>query len=521
MNIKEFFLPLSLVLFTTLGLQYYFSTKESAPDEDAKSGQRFVAPKKPELYVHKPLNVEIDFKDAKPTRKAQTQEIATENARYEFSNDGAAVMRAEFKRTWARKNEPIETIFPVTSLEKEKAAFLVALNEPTPYYYEFVDKKEQTDFFAVTYKTNFDGGVIHKTFNVFKESYRVDVILSVKFDEGVDKTIQPRIFFPSPLMPEMKREDIVTGITNDERNNVAVIQKNEQNLDSYWSHPTLFGTQNRYFVHALVADPNKFIQRGYYKIVDVESLFSILEGPEVSKDTSWQLSFYIGPKEDDAMVAVDPRLEQTLNYGLFSFISKPLSKFLLESLNFINDYVHNYGFAIIILTLIMKLLLFPFTYRAEEKMKKSADVQKKMQHLRTKYKKDPEALAAAQAELIRKHGMPGLGGCLPMLLQLPIFWALSIILANAIELYKAPFLWIPDLSIKDPYYILPVLMALGIIIHSQNQALDAQKRMSSIFVGILVGSLLANFAAGCLVYLVTSTLLGILQSFVVKRFRLA
>jgi YidC/Oxa1 family membrane protein insertase len=518
MNIKELLFPLSLLLFTTIALQYYFSPKDASSEESIKSGQRFVAPKKQEIVERKPLNLEVDFKDSKATRKSLSQEINTSNAFYEFSNDGASLVRAEFRRTWARKKEPIETIFPVSSVEKEKSAFLIALQEQTPYYYQFIEKKEQPDSYSITYKADFDGGSIYKTFVVFKDTYKLDLEISFKFKEGTNNKIQPRIIFPSPLMPEMKRQDIITGITNNERNSISVIQKNEQNLESYWAYPTLFGTQNRYFIHALVADPDHFVRRGYYKIVDFENLYSILEGPEISQDSSWKLSFYVGPKEDDAMAAVDYRLEQTLNYGWFSFISKPVSKLLLEILNFVNDYVHNYGIAIILLTLLMKIFLFPFTYRAEEGMKKRAEIQKKMDHLRSKYKNDPQALAAAQAELIRKHGLPGLGGLLTMFLQLPIFWALSIILANAIELYKAPFLWIPDLSVKDPYYILPFLMAVSIIFHSQ--AADPKQRFSTIFIGILVAALLSNIAAGCLVYIVTSTVLGIAQSMMVRRLKL-
>jgi len=102
-----------------------------------------------------------------------------------------------------------------------------------------------------------------------------------------------------------------------------------------------------------------------------------------------------------------------------------------------------------------------------------------------------------------------------------MFWALSIVLANAIELYKAPFLWIPDLSIKDPYYILPILMAVGIIAHSLIQPIDPKQKLSAVFIGLFVASLLTSFAAGCLVYFVTSTFLGIIQSVVVRRFKLA
>ena len=520
MKYKELLLPLFLALITTWGLQYYFASNEKTPGtESVKSGERFVAPKTPSIQVHKPLNTEIDFSDSKPTRKAKLTQIDTDHVRYEFSNDGASLSRLEFKRNWAGKEGYLETIFPTTSLEKEKSAFLVAFNEETPYYFDFVEQKEEADRYLITYKADFAQGVLFKIFTIFKKLHRLDLEISLKLKEGVEGSIVPRIFFPSPLVPELIKEDVISGIVNEGSTTLKVFPKNEQTINSYWSNPTLFGTQDRYFVQAMVNDPSGFTQRGYYKAMDLDSLYSILEGPSVKQDASWNLTFYVGPKEDDAMVEVDPRLEQTLNYGWFSFISKPLSKWLLDALNLLNEYTNNYGIAIILLTILIKIVLFPFTFRAEESLKKRTEFQKKLDHIQRKYKKNPEAATQAKAELIRKHGMPGLGGCLPMFLQLPVFWALSITLSNAIELYKAPFLWIPDLSVSDPYYILPIIMGVGIIFHSPST--DAKQRIQSIFIAIFVAAIVSNLSAGLTLYIAVSTLLAIAQSFIVKQLNLA
>lgn len=523
MKIREILFILSLALITTWAFQYFLGVKQQADIniEQAKSGQRFTAPKVPEIQVHKPLNREIDFIDVKPTRKTIITKIETNDVRYEFSNDGASLHRLEFLRNWGGKKSYLTTIFPPNALEKEKSGFLVALNTETPYYFDLIDKKENDDQFILSYKASFNGGTIHKTFTIYKKIHRLDLTLSFVV-QGSTESIKPRIFFPSPLISELANEDVISAIVNDEKGNLKILPKNDQLLDSYWANPTLFGTQDRYFVNTMVNDPANFVQRGYYTAVGLNRLDSILEGPTITHDASWNISFYIGPKEDDAMIVIDPRLEQTLNYGWFSFISKPLSKFFLESLDFLKDYVGNYGFAIIILTILIKLLLLPFTYRAEEKMReerhKQQRFQKKLEHLKIKYKNDPQALADARAELVKKDGMPGIaGGCLPMLLQLPVFWALSIILANAIELYRAPFLWIPDLSSADPYYILPILVALSIIMHAPAQ--DPKQRVSSIIMGLMVGAFFVNFSAGLALYIATSTFIGVAQSFIVKRIR--
>lgn len=518
MKFKELLLPLSLALLTTWIFQYFFFSKDSVQNAEGQpsSGQQFTAPKKPEIQVYKPLNVEIDFLDVKSAKKPTITSLKTENARYEFSSDGAIVSRLEFSRNWGGKQGYLSTIFPPSVVEKEKGSFLVAFNEKTPFYFDLIENKEEEDHFILSYKASFDGGILTKKFTVYKKIYRLDLDLS--FDLQAGTRITPRIFFASPLISELAQEDSVTGIVNDLKKGIKSFPKTEETTQLYWSHPNLFGTQDRYFVHAMVKDPSNFTQRGYFTLVDLTGLSSILEGPEIQTSTSWNLTFYVGPKEDDAMNALDPRLELTLNYGWFAFISKPFSKLLLDLLNFFKGYLHNYGLAIIVLTILIKLLLLPFTFRAEEGLKKGAEFQKKLEHIQAKYKQDPQALAQARAELTKKHGIPGLSSCLPIVLQIPIFWALSIVLSNSIELYQSPFLWIHDLSAPDPYYIFPLLVAVGTFFTSL--ASDPKQRISMMLMSIFVAFLLASFSAGLTLYIAISTLLGVAQSFIVKRLKL-
>lgn len=289
--------------------------------------------------------------------------------------------------------------------------------------------------------------------------------------------------------------------------------KSSQLLDSYWILPSIFGSQDRYFIHALVADPQQFTQRGYFKAIDMDSLYSVLEGPTQGSGP-WKLSFYCGPKEYAAIVAVDERLEKALNYGWFGFISRPVSHIMLDILNKIYHYCKNYGLAIIILVLLMRLLLLPFAFSSEKANKERMELQKKMQHVEQKYKGDREALAKAKAELIRKHGMPGLGGMLTMFLQIPLFIALGWVLSNSIQLYMAPFLWIPDLSAADPYYILPILLGLSMLFHAA--VADKSQRVSFIIAALVVGAFTANLSAGLALYIAVSTFAAAGQTWLVR-----
>jgi YidC/Oxa1 family membrane protein insertase len=191
---------------------------------------------------------------------------------------------------------------------------------------------------------------------------------------------------------------------------------------------------------------------------------------------------------------------------------------MLWVLKWLFAYLHNYGLAIIALTFLVRLMLLPFTMNSEESLKKRAEFDKKLKYIQQKYKDDSARLAEERAELIKKHGMPGLGGCLPLLLQIPIFIALARVLGSTIELYKAPFFgWIHDLSAADPLYILPVLVGVSMIV--QAFFVDEKQRFTMLISALVFGAIAVNFASGLTLYILVSTLLGFAQTFIVRRIK--
>ena len=168
-----------------------------------------------------------------------------------------------------------------------------------------------------------------------------------------------------------------------------------------------------------------------------------------------ELNAYIGPKEEKILSAIHPELTDAIEFGWFSFLAKPFFKVLL----WINDYVGNWGWAIILFTLLVKLVLFPLSYKGMMSMNKLKDLAPKMKDIKEKYKGDPAKMNAQMMEMYKKHGANPMGGCLPMLLQIPVFFALYRVLLNADELQGAGWiLWIDNLAVMDPYFVLPVLM---------------------------------------------------------------
>ena len=264
----------------------------------------------------------------------------------------------------------------------------------------------------------------------------------------------------------------------------------------------------------MINDASTFTQRAYVKNLGNDRLLGFLQTKWVKEPTEWNVSFYLGPKEPSAISPVDPRLESILDYGWLSW----LAKLILRILNWLNEFVKNYGLAIILFTLLFKLIFLPFTWRTEGAMKdpkKSADLQHKLKLIEQKYKDDQERQMREKAELMKKHMFGGgLGSCLPMLLPLPVFFALLSVLRVSIELYEVPFLWIPNLAARDPYYILPILVAVALVFHmpSNKSSKDPKSALMPYVFGIGLGAVMVNFAAGVVLYTLTSTVLGVLQA---------
>lgn len=511
MNMKDLVIPVSFALVTVFALNYFFPGNSTKKEVESS----FVAPREKKEY--KPLNVEVDFFDQKRTAARKITDIETSWAELSFSTDGASLDSVDFKRESNGAMQTIRTVFPVTDTERENRCFLVGLQDQTPFYYTLLSVEETDAKYTITYVGDNDNCAIQKKFIVDKNSPKIDLLIEVSPRGDKHVHIEPRILFPAPLMPDLKETDIISSIVIDQTNSFEKKQVGQLDPLRGWFKPELFGTDNRYFIHALVNDDNGFAQRAYYKLEDRTRLFSVLEGPTVTEKTSWQLSFYFGPKELDAIAAVDTRLEKTLDYsGLLS----SLAKLMLYLLNWLYKFLHNYGLAIIALTLLIQLLLLPVSLRnSEEKFKKQQlEYQRELAYIEQRFKDRPEQLLAERTELIRKKGLPGLGCLIPLLIQLPIFFALSRVLSSSFELYQAPMLWIPDLSQRDPYFILPVLVTLTMLM--QDTKGDAQQRMSKTMMAFVFGALTAGFSAGLTLYILAGRVFGFIQSKIMTYFKL-
>lgn len=480
------------------------TTELAAP----KAGQQFVVTAQQEMQ--QPLKKTIAF-SAQPDFKPVLTPVTTDYGTLVFTTAGGALERMDFKPL--EGNGPAMTPF-VASAEMKQYGFLVALNEQTPFAYTLANQATTKDATILTYKADSNSAVLIKKFTISKAVPRIDVQLTV--EPKTAAPVQARIFMPAPYMAEADQQANIKGTLLNEREKIDK-QSIEQLTDKAYATPTLFGAEDRYFVHAMVSDQNHFVRRGYFTGCKPENFNVIFEGPAVTKATTWSLSFYCGPKDLTFMAPVDERLEGTLDYGWLSF----LIKLLMKLLKWIVKLVKNYGVAILLLTLLLRIIMLPLTMKGQKALEQQKEYQRKLQYVEAKYKNDPEALNKERMELAKKYGVGNLMGCLPQLIQLPILFALNRLLSVSIELYKAPFVgWIADLSARDPYYVLPLLAGVGFVIQFSMDSTDIKRGFSMLlFAGVLV-AVTSQLSAGLSLYLCANTWLSIAQTYAQRKFKL-
>lgn len=287
---------------------------------------------------------------------------------------------------------------------------------------------------------------------------------------------------------------------------------------SYGQEARWTSFQTKYFLSVLVPAPEvaqrtRILSRG-------DRVDNIVETPYIELDASdvkhLDYFLFIGPKDLNLLKQAGHDLDKAVDFGFFGLLSKPL----LYGLMFFNGYLNNYGLAIILLTVLIKLLFWPLTHKSYASMKAMQKLQPEMQKIRDRFKDDKERLNRELMELYKTHRVNPLGGCLPMLVQIPVFFALYKVLLDSIALRHAPFaLWLTDLSAKDPYYITPLLMGASMFVQQKMTPTTADPMQARIFMmmPIIFTFLFLNFPSGLVIYWLVNNLLTIVQQFYIHK----
>jgi len=275
-----------------------------------------------------------------------------------------------------------------------------------------------------------------------------------------------------------------------------------------------------YFVGAFL--PTRGARESFYSEVQDGKRYVIgykdLEPTTIAPGARGRLAtqLYVGPKENKLLSKLPEGMDLTVDYGALTFIAAPLFWLLA----WIHRLVGNWGWAIIILTIIVKAAFYPLSVAAYRSMAKMRKLQPRLQALKERFGSDRQKLNQAMMEMYKTEKINPLGGCLPILVQIPVFIALYWVLLESVELRQAPFaLWIKDLSVQDPYYVLPLIM--GVTMFAQTllnpQPLDPVQKKVMLFLPVMFTVFFVFFPAGLVLYWVVQNVLSIAQQWSINR----
>ena len=463
----------------------------------------------------------------KPTSVQSMEFTSIETPEYvaRFSNRGAVLVSFQLKHYFTKDKNPVELVksrdvsrtdYPF-SIEARNPALATRLN--TSLY--ALDKHQDRGTTVLEYRyAGADGITATKIFR-FTGEYLFNFTASISPPIPYRVAIGPGI---RTLEPDEKDSQFtITGNGVAQINDDLKIIRREKsgNLTTY-DTAQFVGVEDNYFLAVLRPEKSggsllRAIDFGANKDKRREIYAAVNAAP----DGVVAGSAFFGPKETALLDRYG--LERTLQYGTFGIIAR----FFLIVLKWINKYTHNYGWAIVVLTILIKVVLYPLQHKWMMSMKKLQKVQPKMEAIKARYRKhktDPDQRTKMNADMMKLYQQEGInpaGGCLPMLIQFPIFVGFYNLLSHAIELRGAPFLlWIHDLSAKDPTYVLPILMTVAMFVQqfiTPTTADPAQKRMFLIM-PIVFGWIFKEFPSGLVLYWLVQNILTIVQQMIMNRY---
>jgi len=465
---------------------------------------------------------------------ASTQTITkviTDDFVAKFSNRGAELISFQLTKYKAKPSsktddskvelvkdrEPNRTDFPF-AIEGTDANFTRAANSALYTVREFDEKGAH----VIEYRWSDGVHTVTKSFR-FNGEFLFNFAVSVTPPTGYRVAIGPGIRTLGP--DEKDNQFIITGngvMQNDD--SLKVIRREKADTTSIFPSVQYVGVEDNYFLTVLRPEKSS---GAIIRAIDVpaggksEKRRELYAAVNAAPDGVVSGAAYFGPKE--AKVVDRYGFEKTLQLGYFGIIAR----FFLAALLWLNRFTKNYGFAIIVLTIIIKVVLYPLQHKWIVSMKKMQKLQPKMESIKARYKKaktDPEQRQKMNTDMMKLYQQEGInpaGGCLPFVLQIPILWGFYGLLTHAIELRGAPFmLWIQDLSMKDPYYITPALMTITMFIQqaiTPSTADPAQKRMFLIM-PLVMGWIFKEFPTGVVLYWLMQNLLTIAQQVIMNKF---
>jgi YidC/Oxa1 family membrane protein insertase len=516
-----------LILFLYQAIFVKQEPQTEAPQETITQEEAVIPQKQPEkekVPQPKPILKE----NIQPVSEEREKNVIIQTSLYiaEWSNRGAVLKKWTLMEY---KNETGGQVELVSDKAEKINRYPFSLRTEDPDFDDLINRVLFKPSFTQTNLTNGEskelrltyadnqGNKVEKILTFYDGSYQIDIQINVwKNNQKIEPDI---VWGPSfgNLSTEAKQkrfgQQVGVAVYAGGKLNRNQEEKFDEEKNAYnfvqWA-----GYESQYFTSIFITSPQE-TSAAFIKQPVNEIPYFFLTANHVQKA-------YIGPKRYDILSDLGHDAKKLIKFGLFGFISEILYK----AIKIVHQAVPNWGFSIILLTLVIKILFFPLTYSSTKSMAKMQELQPKIKAIRSKYKKAKKdidqrrKLNEETMKLYKEHGVNPAGGCLPILIQLPIFWGFFRLLVVAIEFRHSPFiLWIQDLSVKDPYYITPILMGITQFISQKMTptAGDPTQKKMMLIMPVIMTIFFMNFQSGLVLYWLTNNILQIGQQYITNR----
>lgn len=504
-----------VVIFTLIMLFQYFSTPdqknieaegtpEQVKSEEVRQENGRTSTIEPEEIVPEEKDEDISEllsgKEKEEKEDTETIEISTNFMDVYFSSRGG-VIDSLYLKDYGVMFFALDRSKPLVSTSIIASRRTIS-TEPINFDVEVDDGGSKK---RVVFSYMLDTIPVTKTYVFYDSSYLVDIKCSPKseymyeistFDTGEEFSRESQysgaVYFAGGKSYTVNKGDLFKGEDEDVSGAIEWV-----------------GYKTKYFFSGVV--PEEYL--------DEFSMRKSPDAPVIAIQDEYSTSMYFGPLKFSVLASVKEGFEDAIYFGWP--LLRPIAKFIYHFMQFLHRYVENYGLVIILFVICLVLILSPLTMHQTKSMGKMKEIQPKMKEIQKKYKDDPQRLQQETMKMYRETGFNPFSSCLPMFLQMPIFFSLFQVLNSSIELKGAPFiLWIQDLSVKDPYYILPVLTGISMFLQQRmmspaNQ--DSQQKIMSYMMPAFITFIFLTLPSGLTLYFFTYNILMLVVQKVIKK----
>jgi YidC/Oxa1 family membrane protein insertase len=453
-------------------------------------------------------NPAVSTTPAETIAPAQVEKFSYENDKVKFqvSSEGMAVLNYESKNYYDRQNKPIA----LTSENKPVLAFTWGPENKIVNFKVTQDKEAFKGIATVGDVT------IERTLTYHPESYSFNQ--EIKITNPQNKANQFNLVSQSDitqagsksfLSSSYEFQDLFT-LSGGHKEHVNV-SRSSDNLKNEYKTVNLYSLGTQYFTTGVLDESDVLPDLKFTTDVSAKNVIhTLMYAVPTTAQALYKQAIFMGPKSSDNLKAANENFVELVDYGFFGAISKPM----LVIMKWFYGLVGNWGFAIVLLTLLVRSIVLPFNLMSFKSMKGMQLIQPQLAELRARYKDDPMTLNREMMAVMKQNNANPLSGCLPMLVQIPIFFALYRVIGSSVELYQAPFFgWIQDLSFHDKFYILPVLMGITMYIQQKltPSTMDPTQAKIMALMPVVFSVFMLNLPAGLTLYMFVSAVFGIAQ----------